>query len=328
MKISKEIRTGLIIAIGIGLLFWGINYLKGKDFFTSDDIVYAIYPKVDGLAPSNIVSINGLKIGLIKNIKLLPDHSGNILVSMHIKSDYHIPKNSTAEIYSTDILGTKGIRIVMGDTTAELISGDTLTAVIAQDLFAQVSKEVAPVKAKAESLLSSMDSVLLIIREVFNTQTKEQLKKSFNSISSSLQNMESITASLEKEMSNDGKLKTILDNLASITNNFKKNNDAITHLIENFSSISDTLVRANISQTLAHTSKTLEETQTLLSKVNKGEGNLGLLANDEKLYSSLASSAKNLDELLLDLRANPKRYLGFSLISFGGKSKSNSTTEK
>src|SRR6185369_10834582 len=111
MKLSKEARIGIIVAAGIALLFWGINYLKGKDFFTRQKVVYAVYSRVDGLAPSNPVLVNGLKIGSVKNLLLLPDHSGKIVVSMHIKRDVMIPRNSIAQIFSADLLGAKSIQM-------------------------------------------------------------------------------------------------------------------------------------------------------------------------------------------------------------------------
>src|ERR1043166_5875318 len=102
MRISKEARIGIIVAAGIALLFWGINYLKGKDFFARQKVVYAVYYRVDGLAPSNPVLVNGLKVGSVKELLLLPDHSGRIVVSMHINSDINIPRNSLAQIFSAD----------------------------------------------------------------------------------------------------------------------------------------------------------------------------------------------------------------------------------
>src|SRR5690349_365831 len=114
MKVSKEVKVGAIIIVGIALLFWGINYLIGKDFFTSEKLIYAVYDRVDGLTASNPVVVNGLKIGKVHRLYLLPDHSGKIVVSMHISSGLNIPRNSTAQIYSADLLGTKSVQLIMG----------------------------------------------------------------------------------------------------------------------------------------------------------------------------------------------------------------------
>ncbi len=321
MKLSKESKIGIVVIAGIALLFWGVNYLKGKDFFSRQKLVYAVYDRVDGLAPSNPVQVNGLKIGLVKNLILLPDHSGRILVSMHLSSDVRIPRNSKAEIFGTDLLGSKAIRFVFGDSKEDVQNGDTLVSGIEKSISQEVSAQVGPIKEKAENLLSSFDSVLTVVRDVFNEGTKENLRKSFESISCSLLSIQNVAGNLDTVLRKDGKLKGIFDNLSSIMANFKNNNEKISQIINNFSAISDTLARSNIAATIDNTKKTLEQTTLLLQKINKGEGTIGQLANNDSLYANLNSSAHDFDELLKDFTKNPRRYIGLSLISFGGNSK-------
>ncbi len=319
MTLSKEAKIGLVVTIGIALLIWGLNFLKGKDFFSNEKLVYAVYNQVEGLSASNPVSVNGMKIGLIRDLKLLNDQSGRIVVSMHITNKVHIPVNSTAQIFSVDILGSKGIRILLSKELVELKDGDTLIADVQKSLPDEVSAQVAPIKAKAESLLSSLDSVLLVIRDVFNDNTKKNLKKSFESIYNSLASIENIAGNMDTALSGKGRLKAIFNNLESITTNLKDNNDKISSMINNFSAIADTIARSNISQTLESTKKTLEQTSEIMEKVNKGEGTLGQLANNDSLYNNLNTTARDLDLLLSDFRMNPGRYLKFSLISFGNR---------
>jgi phospholipid/cholesterol/gamma-HCH transport system substrate-binding protein len=318
MKLSREAKLGLIVTAGIALLFWGLNFLKGKDFFSSDKIVFALYNNVEGLSASNPVMVNGLKIGLIRGLKLLEDQSGRILVSMHVTNKVNLPKNSIAQIFSTDILGSKGIRIVMGDSKEYINDSDTLKSDVQKGLADEVGAQVAPIKAKAESLLSSMDSIMLTLRAVFNERTKMNLTRSFESISQSLASIESITGNLDTVLAGEGNLRLIFENLESITSNLKKNNDQITAVINNFAAISDTIARARISETLENTRRTLEQTANIMGKVNKGEGTLGQLANNDSLYHNLNSTARNLDLLLTDLRENPGHYVRLSLISVGG----------
>lgn len=321
MKVSREIKIGIIVITGIILLFWGINYLKGKDFFTSQKLVFAVYDRVDGLAPSNPVQVNGLKIGLVKSLYLLPDHSGRIVVSMHITHDVLIPKNSVAEIFGTDLLGSKAIRFVFGDSKDDVKNGDTLAAGIEKSLSQEVSAQVVPIKQKAENLLSSFDSVLAVVRDVFNESTKENLRKSFESISNSLTSIQNVAGNLDTVLRKEGKLKNIFDDVSSIMENIKNNNEKISSIISNFSAISDTLARANIALTLDNTRKTLEQTSSLFQKINKGEGTMGQLATNDSLYINLNATARDLDVLLKDFNENPKRYIGLSLISIGGKKK-------
>ena len=277
--------------------------------------------EVQGLSASNPVMINGLKIGLIKNLKLMDDRSGRIIVTMNLRNDVGIPKNSTAQIFSTDILGSKGIRIVLGNSQELLQDKDTMQSDIQKGLADQVSAEVAPIKAKAEGLIASLDSVLITFREVFNERTKHNLKRSFESISHSLASIENLTGSLDTVLTGEGKLRTIFTNLESITSNLKENNEEINAAIKNFSSISDTLAKARLTETLEDARKTLELTAAVMDKVNKGEGTLGQLANNDSLYNNLNSTARDLDLLLNDFRQNPQHYVRLSLISIGGGKK-------
>jgi phospholipid/cholesterol/gamma-HCH transport system substrate-binding protein len=319
MKISKEAKIGLIITSGIAILFWGLNYLKGKDFFTSQKTVFATYDRVDGLTASNPVLVNGMKIGSVTKLSLLPDQSGRILVAMHINSNVRIPRNSTAEIFSTDLLGAKGIRFLFGESADIIEDGDTVKSQIQNSLSQEVNAQVAPIRARAESILSSMDSVLMIVRTVFNESTKEDLRRSFQSISSSLLSIERITGTMDQQLARQGKLGLIFDNLESITTNLRSNNKSLTNAIENFSAISDTLAGANLAATIENTRKTLEGTTALLAKVNSGEGSLGQLATNDSLYTNLNNTARDLDLLITDLKANPGRYVHISV--FGKKSK-------
>lgn len=317
MKISKEAKIGIIVVAGIVLSFWGINYLKGKDFFSRQKVVYAVYQRVDGLAPSNSILVNGLKIGSVKSLNLLPDHSGKILVSMQISRDVLIPRNSVAEIFSADLLGGKSIQMIFGDSKEDVQDGDTLAADIQRSISQEVNAQVGPIKDKAENILASLDSVLVVLMAVFNEGTKENLKKSFESISISLTSIAHVTGSLDTMMGKQGKMKLIVDDLASIISNFKNNNDKIASMIKNFSSISDTIARAGISGTVQNLKKTLEQTASLFQKINNGDGTLGQLAVNDSLYVNLSNAARDLDELLKDFNENPKRYFGVSLISIG-----------
>ncbi len=328
MKFSKEIKIGIIVIAGVLFAYWGINFLKGRDFFTSRTLVFAVYKRVDGLAPSNAVYVNGMKVGMVRKLALLPDFSGRILVSLQINNDLKIPRNSEAEIYGTDLLGTKGVRIVFGDSKEDLQDGDTLFSNIQKSLTEEVNAQVAPFKQKAESLLSSMDSVLIIVQAVFNETTKQNLKNSFQSISNSLASIENIASNLDTVLSPRGRLQNILLNVESISLNLKNNNEKIAGILDNFHQLSDTLVKANFAGTIENARKTLEETAGIFSKVNKGEGSLGMLVNDDSLYTQLNTSARDLDLLLKDIQLNPKRYLSFSVINLGTgkknkKSKSN-----
>ena len=320
MKISKEVRIGIIVFSAIVLTYWGLNYLKGQDIFTSSKAVYAIYDRVDGLLPSNVVQVNGYKIGFVKTISLMPDHSGRLVISMHIKSDLKIPRNSTAEIFSTDLLGTKGVQLIFGNSKEDVQDGDTLPSNVQASLGDAVSAQVAPIKEKAENLLASLDSVAAVFREVFNQETKLHLRRSFESISLALNSIDNIATTVDTMLAKkNGRIKVLLENLESITSNIKQHNNEIGEVIDNFAGITDTLRRANLSQTILNLKTTLDKTSAVFDKVNRGEGTLGKLVNDDSLYTNLNNTAHDLDLLVKDMNANPKKYVHFSMFGSGGK---------
>lgn len=320
MKINKEVRIGIIVLSAILLSYWGLNYLKGQDIFTSQKAIYAVYDRVDGLLPSNVVQVNGYKIGFVRTISLMPDHSGRLIISMHIKSELKIPRNSRADIFSMDFLGTKAVQLIFGDSKEDIQDGDTLTSSVQTSLTDAVGAEVAPIKEKAENLLASLDSVAAVFREVFNQETKLNLKKSFESISKALNSIDNIATTVDTMLGKkNGRIKLLLENLESITGNIKNHNQQIGEVIDNFSGISDTLRKANLSQTILNLKNTLDKTSSIFDKVNKGEGTLGLLVNDDSLYINLNNTAHSLDALVKDLNANPKKYVHFSM--FGGGKK-------
>ena len=250
----------------------------------------------------------------------MPDHSGRLIISMHIKSELKIPRNSRAEIFSTDFLGTKAVQLVFGDSKEDIQDGDTLISSVQTSLTDAVGAEVAPIKEKAENLLASLDSVVAVFREVFNQETKLNLKKSFESISKALNSIDNIATTVDTMLGKkNGRIKLLLENLESITGNIKNHNQQIGEVIDNFSGISDTLRRANLSQTILNLKNTLDKTSSIFDKVNKGEGTLGLLVNDDSLYVNLNNTARSLDALVKDLNANPKKYVHFSM--FGGGKK-------
>ncbi|CAN5656514.1 MlaD family protein [soil metagenome] len=320
MKINKEVRVGIIVFSAIALSYWGLNYLKGQDIFTSQKAIYAVYDRVDGLLPSNLVQVNGYKIGFVKTISLMPDHSGRLVITLHIKSELKIPRNSRAEIFSTDFLGTKAVQLIFGDSKEDIQDGDTLISSVQASLTDEVGAQVAPIKQKAENLLASLDSVAAVFREVFNQETKLNLKKSFQSISRALNSIDNIATTVDTMLGKkNGRIKLLLENLESITGNIKNHNQQIGEVIDNFSGISDTLRKANLSETILNLKSTLEKTSSIFDKVNKGEGTLGLLVNDDSLYINLNNTAHSLDALVKDLNDNPKKYVHFSM--FGGGKK-------
>jgi phospholipid/cholesterol/gamma-HCH transport system substrate-binding protein len=195
-------------------------------------------------------------------------------------------------------------------------SGDTLLADIENGLTDEISKQIIPVKDKAEKLIATVDSLIKNINSIFNDKTKGNLRESvttFNSIA--LEVKEMVT---EERI----RLRKITDNVQSITENLKNNNAQIQNILKNISNVTDSLAKANLASTIANANIALAEVAQVMTKINEGKGSLGLLVNDKKLYDNLEASTKDLDKLMVDIKENPKRYIHFSV--FGKKDKKKS----
>lgn len=321
MKLSKEFKIGLVVICAIAAFIWGLTFLKGSDIFSHKYYLYAVYPKIDNLIPANPVLIKGFKVGQVNNISLIQQGGENrVLVKLLLTEDVKIPKNSIARAISSDLLGSKAVEIVIGDGKQFVKSGDTLLAETEQGLKESFNKQIAPIQAKAENLIGSIDSVMTVVNLVLNTKNRENIDKSFESIRKAIFSLEQTAYKMDELMGTEkAKLSAILTNLSNITGNLHKNEAKITNILNNFSNLSDSLAKTQLKSAISNADKTLKELNALLVRINEGQGTLGKMARNDSLYNNLNKSSEDLDKLLKDLRINPKRYVHFSI--FGKKDK-------
>ena len=318
MKINRYVKIGIVVSVALAALIFGMSYLKGINYFNPEKSYYAIYNELKGINTSSPVTINGYKVGQVSNIIIVPEDDFRIYVQFLVDEEIRIPDSTKAQIYSMDMLGSKGIQLIMPNTSNEFATeGDTLIGDEAPDLYSAISEELAPVREKTEEVMKSIDSVLIVIQYVFNQSTQDNIRKTFTSIKQTIQNLERSSFSLDTLLkSESGKITRFFTNLESISLNIKDNNQELTNIIENFSKISDTLAKAEIANTISNANKTLEETKVLLDKINKGEGSMGMLVNNDSLYRNVEKTAYDLDLLIRDIKENPKKYVRFSIIDF------------
>ncbi len=328
MKYSKEVRVGLVVIAALAAFYFGINFLKGADVLSSKRQYFAIYPRVDGLSKDNPVQLNGYKIGRVNSIALMKDYSGRILVGFEINEEgLEIPNNSIALIASLDLFNSKAIALKMGDSPVTAVSGDTLNSEIEGDLKAEVDKRLRPLEQKTNDLIGSIDSVVTIVKAILNEDARKNLTESFESINRSFKSLEMTTKRLDTIiLAEKGKISAILTNVNSISNNLKENNDQITSVLKNFSAISDSLAASNLVETVNNASKALSSVASVMEKVDRGEGTIGQLLNNDSLYHNLEHATLELDMLMEDMRVNPKRYVHFSV--FGRKEKAEDKPRK
>ncbi len=307
---------GILVTGAVAALLWGMNYLKGVDVFSGQNTYYSIYSQVSGLTSSSEVILNGVKVGQVQKIEFIKDNSGRILITMVVNQNVFIGKESTALITSSDLLGDKSISVILDTLSLAAQDGDTLKS----DIETTLTDQVMPLKNKAENLIESLDSVAVALKAVFNPTTQKSLSTSFNNLDKTLVSIERASSSLDNLLSSDdSKLRKMINNIESITNNIKNNNEELSVALKNIASISDSIAKSNLTSTINNANVTLKETAVIMEKINKGEGTMGMLINNDSLYNALEHSAVNLDNLLIDLKQNPGRYIHISV--FGRKSK-------
>ena len=314
-KNNSEIKIGLVALSAIIILIWGISFLKGKNIFTNSTYFYSIYEEVDGMEVSANVRINGFTVGKVTDVFFHPDNSGKIIVKYEMYEEFVIPKNSVANIYNADLMGTKAIQLQIGNSPIYASSGDTLFSSIEGDLKDEVNKQVLPLKNKAEDLISSIDSVMTVITTVLDKDARASLTNSLLSLNRTFSTMELAMVKLDSMIYyNDTRVTNILKNVESITTNLHNNNESLGNVIKNFESISDSLAKSQIRSTINNLDASLNNFNDVITKINNGDGSIGLLINDKELYNNLSNASSQLDQLLIDMKKRPKRYVSFSLL--------------
>ena len=303
MKISKEVKVGFVSIVAIAILVWGYNYLKGTNLFNANKTVYTEYPFIGGLAKSSPVIVNGFKIGLVSDVYFKGDQSGNLMVELIITDkELKIPSNSVANLISLDLLSSKGIGLTLGDSDVELVDGDTIPSHFEKSMLDDVSEQLLPMKQKAEKLMISLDSTIVVSKT-----TLENLNKLFDE-----QNQRNLKLSLIN-------LKTTLEKFETFADNANTTMNTLKPTVKKYGDLADSLKQVDIKTTLEKANKSFDEITAVMQKMKNGEGTMGQLMTNDTLYQNLENATRDLDKLLIDMQANPKRYVHFSI--FGRKDK-------
>lgn len=316
MKLSVYTKTGILVtATGIGL-YLGINFLKGKNIFSKEATYTILYDRIDGLNLSSSVEVRGLKIGRVSNIEFSKQDLGKLAVSIIISDEMPIPKGSVGRIYSSDLMGTKSIEIIMGNNDTILAPGDTIASEIEGSIGDQVKLQMLPLKRKAEDLMVSMENAMEAVKYVFNEETGTKLQQSLQTVQVAINGLQKATSNLDTIMiESKDKFAKILTNVQSISKNIDNNNKNITGVLTNLNSITDSLAASNLTQAINNANATLAESKKLLEQINSGQGTMGKLIYSDTLYMNLTQASQDLDKLLIDINTNPKKYIQFSLIN-------------
>lgn len=306
MKITREVKTAILVIGSILLFFWGYSFLKGKNLFDTTRKFYVVYDNVEGLTPSAAVTINGLTVGKVNTITI-DEKTGKLLVEIQMDNDVPVAKSSTASIYEPGFIGGKQIAINPNfEDTNYAKSGDYLQPKVILGLTASLEKNLAPIQEKLDKVLANADALLVNLNDVLDANTKSNLKKTIAELNTTMTNFSSVSGNLDKVVAdNKEKLGSVVSNLDKTTGNFVK--------------ISEDLEKAKLGETVENLEKTLVNVNKMMADMESGKGTMGKLMKDEAMYNNLTKASKEIELLLQDLRLHPTRYVNVSL--FGKKEK-------
>lgn len=306
MKLSREIKTGIIVIGGILLFILGFSYLKSTPLFDDSKTFYVVYDHVGGLQPGTQVSINGYAVGKVNDIRF-KDSSGKLLVTFSVDKSFEFSKNSPAELYDTGIIGGKGIQIQpVFDGAPPAKNGDTLPSSTRPGLTELVQQKLTPLQLKIEGAVTHADSLLFNFNQVLDENTRQNLRETISGL-------KEVVASFQK--TSNGLNDLLADNRSRIDSTL----DNIGQVSANLARLSDTLSTSGLGQTIASLESTLGHLNSVLARMENGEGTMGRLLRDDSLYVNLNEASRQLELLLQDFRLNPKRYVNVSV--FGKKQK-------
>ncbi len=313
LTLSREFKTGVVFIAALALFIWGYNYMKGKNLFDGNIPTYfAKYQNVQGLNSASKVTINGLQVGKVQNITFNtdPQKKGQLIVEFSMEADFEFSKNSEVKIYSDGLMGGKAIAIIPSYEGEKAKSGDYLKGSIESDIFSSMGEKLNPLSAKLESVIVSADSLLVGFNDILDTPTRKHLKNSMLQLDQSMTSFKAISNNLNEMLEqNKETLAKTLTNAEQVTNEFSE-------LTQN---LNKELTEAEIAKTVKELQTTITNINSIVTNLDKGEGSLGKLLKDEKMYTNLTNASKELEELLHEMKEHPKRFVHFSL--FGKKDK-------
>lgn len=306
MKLTREIKTAILVIASILLFIWGYSFLKGRDLFTNYKTLYVEYDNVEDLAQSAPVTLNGLGIGKVNKITI-NETTGKLLVELQLKTDFPISKTSKASLYSPSLIGGKQIKII--PNLADKIpaeDGQTLESTVELGLTESLGGKIEPIQHKLDLMLANINTLVSGLNNVLDKKGQEDLKKSLSELSETMEQFHRASGSLNSILdTNKGQINGIVTNFNKMSGNFNK--------------LSDSLNKADLGKTVRNLNETLAKVDGIMSNLNSGKGTAGKLLNDDALYNNLSKTSKELELLLQDVRLNPTRYVNVSV--FGKKNK-------
>ena len=314
MKFTREIKAGLIALLAIVGFFFLFQFMKGKSFFTTDNIYYAKFDNVEGLEQSNPISINGLKVGQVEKIIPQTGKDGKLyfVVKLLVDKEYHFSKSSKAEIFEPGIMSGKEMRVNLVYDNAPLAKdGDTLKGAYQSSLMNSLSSQVGPVKDQLQSVLTKVDSAIASTNKILDEQNRREIKMLLSSLNQTVASFKATSDNTNKLISNNQK------GIEEVVSNANETMKSAKIAVDKYGKVAENIDTKKLNQTVEKLSEVSGKLNDVIAGIENGKGSLGKLTKDEALYNNLSDTSNNLNILIKDIKENPKRYINISV--FGKK---------
>lgn len=293
----KEVLIGLIVVIALAVLIFGIDFLKGINVFKAANYYYVSFTDVNGLAKSAPVTVNGFKVGQVREIEYEYDNPGHVLVELALDRHLRVPNGSKA-VLSSDLLGTSTIVLEMSQSTDYHNIGDKLEGVVPVGMMDKVSSELLP---SLNNIFPKVDSILTSINMLVGSPE----------LVSSIKRLDNITANLE---ATTRQLNSLMASLPPVMNNVKDITGNLSAASTDLTAVTGELREVPIDSIAANINQLTENLKQLSEQLNDPNSTIGKLTNDPALYNNLNSTVQSLDSLFIDIKKNPKRYINIKLL--------------
>lgn len=314
MKFTREIKAGLIALLAIVGFFFLFQFMKGRSFFTTDNIYYAKFDNVEGLEQSNPISINGLKVGQVEKIIPQTAKDGKLyfVVKLLVDKEYHFSKSSKAEIFEPGIMSGKEMRVNLVYDNAPLAKdGDTLKGAYQSSLMNSLSSQVGPVKDQLQSVLTKVDSAIASTNKILDEQNRREIKMLLSSLNQTVASFKATSDNTNKLISSNQK------GIEEVVSNANETMKSAKIAVDKYGKVAENIDTKKLNQTVEKLSEVSGKLNDVIAGIENGKGSLGKLAKDEALYNNLSDTSNNLNILIKDIKENPKRYINISV--FGKK---------
>jgi phospholipid/cholesterol/gamma-HCH transport system substrate-binding protein len=293
MKISREVKTGVLVLSGIVLFIFGYNYLKGKNLFESTNVYYTEFD-YNALNKSSPITVNGNSVGKIQDI-VYDYKTGKTRVSFDVNDALKFSKNSIIKMYETGLMGGNGLAILISNEGELAKPGDMLASTVEFGLVTSLSNSFSGLSDNLDSTLKSTDTLMISINRLVNDNSDAGLKRTIEELNFTLKSFKNTSNSVNSVISNNDK------NITAILDKFKT-------ISADLAVLTTDLKNANVGTTVENLNVTLNKLNTILASIDKGEGSMGKLLKDEALYNNLEGATKEMEALLKDIKLHPKRY--------------------